>query len=434
MSEEAFTFDGRSPGQGWERAGNGFEPRVELTGEDREAMDALIEAAFDVQGVSVLLRARAERVAAVFGLLGCAVGGARGQSAGTAPDALVDLTLARIQRQIAAARSESPAVLSPNDEDAFEALVGNGYEPAGVASVLRKRATHQRELLALLEPTRSDLAQNIAEREGRVGRTLVVVQSSVDGRENRFKLETARSSRFRLADLVTVAALLLIASAAIGPMLGAMRDQARKASCQAGLLGASQGLVSYVSDHKDELPMASASLAGNLWWNVGVPELSNSANLHQIISTGYTTMSDLACAGNPTACRQDRGQGAADWRTLDEVSYSYQNMFSKVRPTWHDQARFVVIVDASPVVRRAKERRLINPLANSMNHAGKGQNAIFSDGSVEWLNSPVLKSGDNIWLPRSLEQIISKLRQPTQAEPINGVEMPEAKDDAFVVP
>mgnify|MGYP000334595672 CR=1 FL=1 len=126
-----------------------------------------------------------------------------------------------------------------------------------------------------------------------------------------------------------------------------------------------------------------------------------------------------------------------DWRSLDEVSYSYQNMFRGVgqpmRLSMQPLSR-VIAVDGSPVVRRAVNRLWINPLANSMNHDQRGQNALHADGRVVFITSPVLQNGDNIWLPRLFEQAIAGRSKPTHADPIDGTEIPAGPDDEFVGP
>lgn len=246
----------------------------------------------------------------------------------------------------------------------------------------------------------------------------------------------ARGRRFRIADLVSIAALLLIGTAVFGPMLGAARERARQTACAAGLQTAGLGFGMYAGDERDALPLATASTVGNPWWHVGKAEQSNSANLYTLSRTGYVKVDSLACDGNKTACRRELGPDARDWTCLSEVSYSYQNQFAppERRAKWNSSVQIVVAVDASPVVRRAVQKQWINPLANSMNHGGRGQNALFNDGRVQWLTTPVLESGDNIWLPQALEQFINKLHRPTHADPIQGTESPGSAEDVFVAP
>ena len=68
-----------------------------------------------------------------------------------------------------------------------------------------------------------------------------------------------------------------------------------------------------------------------------------------------------------------------------------------------------------------------------MSHEGSGQNVLFSDGSAQWLRSPVLPNGDNIWLPMPLRVEVRMIQTPTAIE-IHGVELPRSPDDAFVGP
>lgn len=403
--------------------------QADLSAADAAAMEALFEAGFDPSRVASAHRERGARVAGVLALLHTDIELADKES-------LIDATLARVR--LAGRPGDEHAApefaLTANDEDAFEALIAAGYRAEAVPAALRRRATRHAQLLDLLGPSRQEL--NGA--SGLISKTLGRVQSAVETERSRMRIDRAPigGRRIRMADLMTVAALLLIATAAIGPMVGAMREQSRRMACQSNLQAAGLGFGSYAAEYKDEMPMASASLAGNPWWMVGQPEHSNSANLFTLARTGYSKVGQLACAGNPDACRTDLGPQARDWRSLSEVSYSYQNLFGRKRATFHDHggARTLLIVDASPVVRRAVRGELINPLANSMNHLGKGQNALFSDGSVQWITSPVLETGDNIWLPRMIEDLLVRLGQPDRAAPIKGTETPASVDDRFVGP
>lgn len=405
--------------------------QADLNPADTDAMEALLAAELDPSRVEPAHRERAGRMARVLGLLDRGV---------DLPDkeSLIDATLARVRlaAQPAAEHAAPEYALTVNDEDAFESLVAAGYRAELVPAALRKRATRVSHLLDLLGTENGRPEADAS--GGLISRTLSRVQSAADDQRSRMRLEVAPvgGRRIRMADLMTVAALLLIATAAVGPMVGAMREQSRRMACQSNLQAAGIGFGSYAAEYKDKMPMATASLAGNPWWTVGQPEHSNSANLFTLARTGYSKVGQLACPGNPDARRTDLGPDARDWRSLGEVSYSYQNLFGRPRAMFHDRAgaRTLLIVDGSPVVRRAVRGEFINPLANSMNHAGKGQNALFSDGSVQWITSPVLGNGDNIWLPRMIEDLLARLGQPARAEPIKGTETPAGVDDRFVGP
>ena len=59
---------------------------------------------------------------------------------------------------------------------------------------------------------------------------------------------------------------------------------------------------------------------------------------------------------------------------------------------------------------------------------------MIADGSVAWLETPVLARGDNIWLPRALERRIDELRRNQGLLPLNGVETPDDLDDVMLGP
>ena len=68
--------------------------------------------------------------------------------------------------------------------------------------------------------------------------------------------------------------------------------------------------------------------------------------------------------------------------------------------------RGVVVADANPLVDAHRRRRPVDSrIRSSLNHAETGQNMLFDDGAVEWRTTPLVEvpAGgelDNIWLPR----------------------------------
>lgn len=359
-------------------------------------------------------------------------------------DLMVDLTLARVSRaRRAGADDAGPAFaggdLSPEDDDALEALVSAGMDPSQTPGPLRRRCDRLAALLGSLPVAKSELGPT----DNLVQRTLARVQETVHAEESRLSVATPEGSsqnhsarvRFRLGDLVSVAALVLVGFGVLMPMADAVQGASRRTACQSNMAAAGLGFGLYADSNRDALPLASASPAGRPWWFVGRgPEQSNSANLYTLVRTGMNKVSDFACGGNARAVFDNSRTDAIDWGCLEEVSYSYQNMFASERPRWTGAARVIVLTDRSPVVLKAYNRVSIDPLENSPNHAGRGQAALFNDGAVEWLKSPVLQSGDNIWLPRAIEDVIRQLTQPRSADPLKGTESPSGADDVFVGP
>jgi hypothetical protein len=428
---------------------NSTNEQPRLTDADMLALDALIDAGLDLSRVDPSLRDRASHVARVLGLLDVSA------SAYSPDELLVDVTIARVvqlRRAESLMLAQAPA-LSDNDQDAVEELVAAGFDVQGVSGVMRPRAQRAADLLALLHAPSSALAEIAAAREQLVQRTLGSVQTSIDIRQSRMAIDPPSGDGWRITrwrDVASVAALLLIGTAVIGPMVSGMRAMGQRMSCQAGLGSVASAFGLYAGDSRDSLPMASASLPGTPWWNVGKAQESNSANLYTLSRTGYAKLVQLACPSNAPsiACAsKSDARASMDWSCIDEVSYSFQNLFTPPaqRPGWGTtQVRIAVLIDRSPVVPQARNGFRINPLSNSPNHAYRGQNALFNDGSATWLRSPVLAqssgsgsstAGDNVWLPRQLEDLIARRSQPMgDADPLKGTESPESRDDTFVGP
>jgi hypothetical protein len=262
-------------------------------------------------------------------------------------------------------------------------------------------------------------------------------------RDGRMQSEPALAggSRFRLSDLLSLAAMLLLATAVLWPIGNSVRAQGDRFACKAGLGSVASALGLYGGDFRDALPTAQASFAGP-WWNVGQRGESNAANLYTLARTGYTKLDPLACPGNAFAVRGGCEPGATDWKSLQEVSFSYRIIGGPVRVTLSSNPSMIVAVDQSPIVRRAFAGQDIFPEENSANHEGRGQNVLTADGRVTWLCAPVTPAGDNIWLPRVVESAIVQAQQAMaqsarragRAAPIVGRELPQTADDQFVGP
>jgi hypothetical protein len=400
-----------------------------LSAADARAVDAILELGY-VPGARAPGDDRARKVLSLLSLLD---GGRVASDA-----ALVDVTLARVLQAQGAEAQE--ASLSFDDEAALDAWVMMGFHTERVPGSLRERARRHERLAAIVTTVETGSG---AAPGALIERTLAKVQASIDGAEGRMNLENQRvrlGSGIRLADLVSVAAVLLIAAAVVWPVFNQFRDQSRKYACANNMRNTAGAFGSYALSNRDSLPMATSSFGGGPWWNVGSREgRSNSANLFQLTRSGYARLADLACPGNPAAPTGQASPQATDWRNIDEVSYSYQIMFGKEQPTWSQGSgskgdRAVVMADRSPVVVKSIRGEAVSPLADSMNHRSHGQHVLFSDGSAEWLRSPVLANGDNIWLPRFIEAKIGELMGKPLPPPLSGQEMPDGADDAFVGP
>lgn len=346
-------------------------------------------------------------------------------------DSRIDTVIAAVLRSSRATRS-SEVELHPQDEEAIEALIGESFDVNEVPSSLRDRANRIDALLNTLNTP-------VPREHDRTARVNSVMNQVSVARVIKFpKAHPAESKRAgaKLADMVSIAAVLLIGFSLLWPVFSTARGYSRQERCTANLGNVAQALDAYESDHRGALPRATASFGGR-WWDVGEVRRSNSANLVVLPRAGYTTLENLACPGNPGACAEARVVEVGDWQRLDEVSYSYRLLdANSVAPTKDPMT--IVMADASPVVRRARAGLPVFPLENSANHDGAAQIALRMDGSAIRLSTPLYR-GDNIWLPAyieaALKQIAGQVRQGVMQGniEIRGDEIP-ADGDIMLAP
>lgn len=392
------------------------QPLNMLSDADAAALEALFDAGLNASRVGPDLGDRARRAGELLNLLDTPTE--------PADPSLIDATMARVLR---AGRATPDAELTERDREALDAWVLAGFNSARVPLALRQRAIRHEELAGLV--TTVDVESDGA----LVDRTLAAVAQARE-EAGPYPFRGAWRSDFRLADLVSVAAMLLIAVSVVWPVMSTARSQASKMACADNLRTVASAMSQYAGSNRDHLPMATASLGGGRWWDVGSTSgSSNSSNLFTLARSGFASLASLACPGNPDACRTEASPDARDWSRLEEVSYSYQIMFGPGRRTLQGSDRAPVLSDRSPVVLRAVRGLVIYPWESSPNHASRGQEILFSDGSAEWHRTPTLSSGDNIWLPRIIEDALRQIAM-SRGLRLQGTETPQGADDVFLGP
>jgi len=409
---------------------------------DASALEVLVESNFELSRVPAAFRTRVARVAALLGVL---------ESPARVPDArdagsLVDATLARVMKAERLADSAMRTgtrddALVPGDEDALDSFVTEGYRVERVPASLRPRAVRLFGVGALL--TRTHTPAYSADLAERTMTGVPIRHRPVE--TQRFRIN---SGGFRFADLVSVAAVLLIGTSVVWPMLATLRGHQQRLACGTNMSSVATAMGLYTGDFQGHLPVASAGLGGS-WWDVGGgPGRSNSANLFRLPKLGYASLGDLACPGNANAlCATSCKPEAEDWGCITELSYSYQVM-SGPRPQWQGDRPTVILADGSPVTRKLREGKPWSMTQNSSNHDGRGQWALMTDGSASWLVSPIIAE-DNIWLPgshdnavrtanRAIDSMVKagvkKARGYIAVPLLKGDETAESMNDSFLGP
>lgn len=388
-------------------------PGVVLSQDDAAALDWLLEHGWSAEGAPPEI---VRRITALLGVLdGLGVGG-------SSSPARVEAVLAAISQ------SEGVPTLSDDDQDALDAWVLAGYREDRVPAALRERARAHARLASLI------VSQDPAEPGpfGLVEATLARIDSAVAAGTTQPDPVRARG-RLRLADVASIAAVLVLTASVLVPFLSMSRVNALRAANQANLAVSGLGFGAYSADYSGDLPTIAtpADRASWTWWNVGGdPSESNSANLFTLTRLGYTPYQSLASPGNPDAPTDKPAPGAMDWRSPDEVSYSYRLPLPGAAAVGPET---VVLTDRSPVTMRAYHHQPILLGENSPNNRGLGQHVLRGDGSVVWMTTPYLARGDHIFLPGPIERAIESARHGVRVT-IQRLGTPEDGNDAFVAP
>ena len=373
--------------------------------DDQAAIDLLIEMGGDAQAAlrrAPHLSTRITRAADLLRLLDVPQDTAD-------RDLLVNLTYLRILRDRderfahRASRGSLPAGLSEADAQSIDELVASGWESGQAESRSAKAA----DLLALLD---CDDPAHIQQKSSLIDRTMTAVAAEAERSRKRLRLHPVDGGSLEVGrrsvawrDLIAVAAMIMLGLGVVLSVVDGARFGSQQMAGASGLSRASLGFGLFANDHDGRLPVAHDSGLAGRWWEVGNADQSHSAHLYLLVRQGYASITDLASPGNPNA-RIVVDPTARDWAKPAELSYSMQ-LYAVQAPRLNLTApTSILLADRSPVIERARRGEAFDPTAGSSNFRGVGQNALFSDGSVVFLRSPILDSGDNIWLPRQAEQ------------------------------
>lgn len=402
-------------------------PEFELSRDDAEAVDHLMEARYESSESAP--NRRVQTAAEFLKLLDLSAAERSELEAGRStliPRTLLCVSSADPEDQGAEAR----VALSPAASRAVDGFAGGGESVEAL-----------RVLQLLDEP--GEPADSDESRRERIDRIMQAVRSRTETRDSRFRLsppardEVRSTRRIQISDFIAVAAVLLVGTAILFPSMFSSNTMAEELRCAQNMHQAGLGFELFAQDHDGRLPSrqnqpAQASPAGFptasvQWWRVGEPGSSHSANLFVLIREDYVPMEALACPGNHRAPVTHAHEHAeiSDWQRPEEVSYSYQ-LFNGRPPRYSDPGVKLLLADRSPVITPAMRGEVVDATRNSHNHKGRGQNLLLPDFSVYFVNTPEMPDGDNMWLPRPLESSPRRVR-------LTGSEVPAA-DDAFVGP
>ncbi|MEO0587452.1 MAG: hypothetical protein AAF078_07425 [Planctomycetota bacterium] len=338
--------------------------------------------------------------------------------------------------------------LCPQDADTLDALMAiraTGGETGPMPADSAERADKLRQLFALFDadaPAEAWADDAALVDDDLVRQTVAAVDAARQRERFAQQVEILRQPRMTLGfswqQGVVAAAAFLIAVSLLLPTLNRQRADAQRLAGMANLGRAGVALSSYAIANEGVMPKRDA-VVGSTWWDVGAPldehghVRSNSAHLFQLVRSEYVTVDTLGSPANPYApARGELTVNDHDWRSADQISFSYQNQFTPYAVRIDDQAAMVILADKNPlfVPSTAGGSLAFNadaPLhANSNLHGGAGQNMLFANGAVIWsvrsaIENPLTGELDHIYTASGVTDY-------------DGDELPTAQGDVQLVP
>jgi hypothetical protein len=253
--------------------------------------------------------------------------------------------------------------------------------------------------------------------------------------------EQARTARIKsrfwpnFGQVAAIAAVIIFATAVSVPSLNFIRQKAWQQQCQMQLSRIWEGINLYSSDHNGRMP-AVATAAGSPWWKVGYKGPENHSNTRHIwllVKGNYVNPRDFVCPGNKGRKIQVDSldlKNYNDFPARNCVTYSFRIRCGKPAKAT-GPGRKVLMADLNPLFEQlpddfSKPLKLapnIDLLTfNSINHKRRGQNVLFSDGSIEFVKDRSVGVA---------EDDIFTLQDTSIYE---GVEVPSCEADAFLAP
>lgn len=240
----------------------------------------------------------------------------------------------------------------------------------------------------------------------------------------------------KILEVSAVAAVVaLLGGAAYLPLRHA-RDMSWQTRCQAQLGSIAQGVGQYEQNNEGHMPFV-ATRQGSPWWKVGdqgAENQSNTRHLWLLVKGGYVKPEDFICPASPFGAEPAASNRnllyGNDFPTRGHVTYSLR---ITCVPNVNDATgkREILIADVNPIFEQLPQNysdgfiRELNKrmkMANSSNHAGRGQNVMFSDGGVQFVTTRTLgPNNDDIYTLEGKDKY-------------QGDEVPANQNDVFLAP
>ncbi len=180
------------------------------------------------------------------------------------------------------------------------------------------------------------------------------------------------SKGFTLIELLVVIAIIGVLAGILLPVLSRARESSRRTQCMSNIKQIGMGLIMYANENSDTFPSdtaysgASPAMRGlNLLYDTYVSD-----------SKFFNCPSDTTVTVATNAGMSTSTSGGTEAFTSTQSSYGYDSSH-----THTDAADVAILADRPPATPSAT--------ASTANHNGRGQNVVYVDGHVEFVNSPL---------------------------------------------
>jgi len=231
---------------------------------------------------------------------------------------------------------------------------------------------------------------------------------------------------FSLRELTGIAAAMILMAVIFIPMVRQRQKRAVAGRCASNAAQIGTGILAYANANDEYLPGIDSPC--KRWLATGGADaFSNSSALYKLIRCGYASPLVFSCPAGGSGSFQVKA-GMSDFPDGKFIGYSYQHTrgpqgFRRSDPAVLAVAdRMAILADSTPLFVRGRFRpeRIRN--AVSENHGGAGQNVLYLDSHVEWVERPTVGvRQDNIFLVEGLLEY-------------RGDEVPSGPTDSFLLP
>lgn len=298
-------------------------------------------------------------------------------------------------------------MLSAPDMEAVDLLIENEFDLARATAARTDMAA--RLSAASLLFSRLDAYPTEAPDAALTDATMARIEQEEREKESRMRINAPRGGTLtsgRWPDLWAVACVALIAVGVGIPLANWMSSRAAEAACADNLRAIGGGIARYVNDH-DAMPY-QASLMPDLSRLERWTDTDNNRHLKSLTDGKYAEHRCLCCPNDPT------GEG-----------YAYQVPGKAALQAWRAGVRVPVVADRSPVIELTRAGLPIGHcIVNSPDHGGAGQNALFTDVSVEFVRSTTLMVPAIEGMPRHLENIYLPMSNSERGTLEEGLDKP----------